>query len=81
MRIIAALALVAAVLALGAPALASVNEPNGIVVPVDSRNGEQQLYTFFAAQGETYLQGAIVDIDDETGRARSIARVQERLPE
>ena len=28
---------------------------------------------------EACLQGAIVDIDDETGRARSIARVQEKL--
>ena len=36
---------------------------------------------FEPATHETYLQGAIVDIDDETGRARSIARVQERLPE
>jgi calcineurin-like phosphoesterase len=26
-----------------------------------------------------WLQGALVDIDDATGRARSIARVQERL--
>jgi metallophosphoesterase (TIGR00282 family) len=37
--------------------------------------------TFETAQDEPYLQGAIVDIDEETGRARSIARVQERLPE
>jgi metallophosphoesterase (TIGR00282 family) len=36
---------------------------------------------FETAQDEPYLQGAIVDIDEETGRARSIARVQERLPE
>jgi metallophosphoesterase (TIGR00282 family) len=36
---------------------------------------------FEPAKRETYLQGAIIDIDDATGRARSIARVQERLPE
>jgi metallophosphoesterase (TIGR00282 family) len=33
------------------------------------------------ANGEAVLQGAIVDIDDETGRARSIVRVRERLAE
>ena len=33
------------------------------------------------AQNDTYLQGAIVEIDDATGRARSILRVQERLDE
>jgi metallophosphoesterase (TIGR00282 family) len=31
------------------------------------------------ANGEAVLQGAIVDIDDGTGRARSILRVRERL--
>ena len=36
---------------------------------------------FETAQGETVLQGAIVDIDDETGRARGIARIREILPE
>ena len=36
---------------------------------------------FDIAQGEVYLQGAIVDIDDGTGRALRIERVQERLPE
>jgi metallophosphoesterase (TIGR00282 family) len=36
---------------------------------------------FETAQGETVLQGAIVDIDDETGRARSILRIRETLPE
>jgi calcineurin-like phosphoesterase len=34
---------------------------------------------FEVANGEAVLQGAIVDIDDETGRARSIVRVRERL--
>jgi calcineurin-like phosphoesterase len=28
-----------------------------------------------------WLQGAVVEIDDETGRARNISRVQERLPQ
>ena len=32
------------------------------------------------ASGDVRLQGAIVEIDDATGRARSILRVQERLP-
>ena len=36
---------------------------------------------FDLAQGDVHLQGAVVDVDDETGRARSIVRVQERLPE
>ena len=36
---------------------------------------------FETAQGETVLQGAIVEIDDETGRARSISRIRELLPE
>ncbi|MFL5456772.1 MAG: YmdB family metallophosphoesterase, partial [Myxococcales bacterium] len=33
------------------------------------------------ANGEAVLQGAIVDIDDQTGRARSILRVRERVGE
>jgi 2',3'-cyclic-nucleotide 2'-phosphodiesterase len=34
---------------------------------------------FEPAKRETYLQGALIDIDDASGRARSIERVQERL--
>ena len=34
---------------------------------------------FDLAQGETALQGAIVEIDDQTGRARSILRIREML--
>jgi len=41
----------------------------------------QRHAAFDLASGEVHLQGAIVDIDDDTGRARSIARVQERMPE
>ena len=41
----------------------------------------QRHVSFDLAQGDVRLQGAMVDIDDETGRARSIVRVQERLPE
>jgi metallophosphoesterase (TIGR00282 family) len=41
----------------------------------------QRHASFETAQGDPRLQGAIVDIDDETGHARSIVRVQERLPE
>jgi 2',3'-cyclic-nucleotide 2'-phosphodiesterase len=36
---------------------------------------------FDLAAGDTVLQGAIVDIDDRTGRARSILRIREMLPE
>ncbi len=36
---------------------------------------------FEPAKRETYLQGAIIDVDDATGRARSIVRVQERMPD
>jgi metallophosphoesterase (TIGR00282 family) len=41
----------------------------------------QRHASFDLAQGDVRLQGAIVEIDDESGRARSIARVQEKLPE
>ena len=34
---------------------------------------------FEPAKRDVWLQGAIIDIDDATGRARSIARVQEKL--
>ena len=37
--------------------------------------------SFEPAKRDVWLQGAIVDIDDATGLARSIARVQERVPE
>ncbi len=36
---------------------------------------------FEVATGEVWLQGAIVEIDDATGRALRIERVQERMPE
>ncbi|MGC3997467.1 MAG: TIGR00282 family metallophosphoesterase [Anaeromyxobacter sp.] len=36
---------------------------------------------FEPAKRDVWLQGAIVDIDEATGKARSIARVQERLEE
>jgi metallophosphoesterase (TIGR00282 family) len=36
---------------------------------------------FEVASGEVYLQGATVEIDDATGRALRIERVQEKLPE
>ena len=41
----------------------------------------QRHATFELGSGDVRLQGAIVDIDEETGRARSIVRVQEKLPE
>jgi MYXO-CTERM domain-containing protein len=40
-------------LSLGSPALAQVTQPNGTVMPVDSMNGETQLYTLFSDAGET----------------------------
>jgi metallophosphoesterase (TIGR00282 family) len=36
---------------------------------------------FEPAKRDVWLQGAIVDVDDATGKARAIARVQERLEE
>jgi len=36
---------------------------------------------FDLGNGEVYLQGAVVEIDDDTGRARRIERIQERMPE
>jgi calcineurin-like phosphoesterase len=41
----------------------------------------QRHASFELAQGDVYLQGAVVDLDEQTGRARGIVRVQERLPE
>lgn len=35
---------------------------------------------FEVASGDIQLQGAIIDIDENTGKARSIERVQEKLP-
>jgi metallophosphoesterase (TIGR00282 family) len=37
--------------------------------------------SFEPAKREVWLQGAVVDIDDATGKARSIVRVQERMEE
>ena len=34
-----------------APAFAGATEPNGTPIPLDSKNGEVQLYTFFANVG------------------------------
>ena len=36
---------------------------------------------FEPAKRDVFLQGALVDIDEATGKARSIERVQERMPE
>lgn len=47
--------LLASALALAAaasPASATVTQPNGLVVPLDSANGETQLYTLFTTLGE-----------------------------
>jgi metallophosphoesterase (TIGR00282 family) len=41
----------------------------------------QRPMAFEPAKREVHLQGAILDIDEATGKARSIARVQERLEE
>ena len=37
--------------------------------------------SFEPAKKDVWLQGALLDIDEATGKARSIERVQERLPE
>jgi len=37
-----------------AGANATVTEPNGLVVPTDSDNGEQQLYSLFSSRSETF---------------------------
>lgn len=63
----------------------------GMCGPVDSVIGirkEQSVARFLTdrhvpyevATGLVYLQGVVVDIDDATGRARSIERVREHLP-
>jgi metallophosphoesterase (TIGR00282 family) len=41
----------------------------------------QRPVPFEPAKRETFLQGAIVEIDEGTGKATAIQRVQERLPE
>jgi 2',3'-cyclic-nucleotide 2'-phosphodiesterase len=41
----------------------------------------QRHSSFDLGQGDVRLQGAIVEIDEETGRARGIVRVQEKLAE
>jgi calcineurin-like phosphoesterase len=34
---------------------------------------------FEPAKRDTHLEGVVIDIDDETGTARSIERIQERM--
>jgi metallophosphoesterase (TIGR00282 family) len=41
----------------------------------------QRPMAFEPAKRDVWLQGAVVEIDDETGKARRIERVQERLEE
>ena len=41
----------------------------------------QRHSSFDLAQGDVHLQGALVEIDEATGHARSIARVQQRVAE
>jgi metallophosphoesterase (TIGR00282 family) len=38
----------------------------------------QRPVSFEPARKDVWVQGALVDVDDDTGRARSISRVQER---
>jgi len=63
----------------------------GMVGPLDSVIGirkelsverflTQRPTGFEVAKGLVYLQGVVVDMDDDTGRARSITRVREHLP-
>jgi metallophosphoesterase (TIGR00282 family) len=48
--------------------------------PAIERFLTQRHSSFEPAQDEVYLQGALLEIDDDTGRARSISRVQEKMP-
>ncbi len=41
----------------------------------------QRPMAFDPAKKDVWLQGALVDVDEKTGKARSIERVQERMPE
>jgi metallophosphoesterase (TIGR00282 family) len=41
----------------------------------------QRPVPFDTARNLTYLQGAVIDLDETTGKARSIERVRERLPD
>jgi 2',3'-cyclic-nucleotide 2'-phosphodiesterase len=41
----------------------------------------QRPVPFEAARRDTYLQGVVLDLDDATGKARAIERVQEKLEE
>jgi len=63
----------------------------GMVGPLDSVIGikkelsierflSQRPTGYEVAKNLVYLQGVVVDIDDETGKARSIERVREQLP-
>jgi len=52
MRIIPNLFATLPVLLAALPAFATVTQPNGTVMPVDSANGEIQLYTLFQQRGE-----------------------------
>ncbi len=53
MRIFPALGLLLATAALSSTATATIQQPNGTIMPRDAQNGEVQLYTFFADRGET----------------------------
>jgi MYXO-CTERM domain-containing protein len=54
-RFTLAAALTAATAIFATPSLAhaTAKEPNGLTIPLDSMNGETQLYTFFSSQGES----------------------------
>jgi len=47
--------------------------------PVLERFLTQRPSAFEPARGDVWLQGAILDLDEESGKARAIVRVQERL--
>jgi metallophosphoesterase (TIGR00282 family) len=64
----------------------------GMVGPMDSIIGmkkelvlerflTQRPVSLEPARKDVWLQGAVVEVDDSTGRARSIVRVQEKLPD
>lgn len=50
------------------------------IAPIIQRFVTSQPQKFDVAQGRILLQGAVVEIDDQTGHAKSIQRVSEPLP-
>ena len=50
------------------------------IEPIIRRFVAQTPQRFEVATGRVLLQGALIDVDDDTGKARSIQRISEPLP-